>query len=143
MLVDANVLLYAVDADAREHEAAATWLTETLRGDRRVALTWSTIGAFLRIATHPRIYRTPLTGDEATSFVSDWLDAEPTWIPPTTRTTFSQYRSLAGSVSITGNLVPDALLAAVALEHGLAIMTADTDYARFPQVRHQNPLVPH
>lgn len=140
MLVDANLLLYAVDSDAAEHDAAAAWLTDTLRGDRRVGLPWSTIGAFLRIATHPRIYQRPLTGGQATEIVDRWLAAEPVWIPPTTRATFAQYRAISGQVNVTGNLVPDALLAALALEHGLAVMTVDTDFARFPGVTATNPL---
>jgi hypothetical protein len=140
VLLDANLLLYAVDSEAAEHDAAAEWLTRVLRGDRRVGLPWSTVGAFLRIATHPRIYERPLSSADATRFVADWLDAGPTWIPPTTRATFAQYESLTGSVAVTGNLVPDALLAALALEHGLTVMSADTDFGRFPDVRAQNPL---
>jgi toxin-antitoxin system PIN domain toxin len=140
VLLDANLLLYAVDTDAPEHAPAAEWLTRVLRGDRRVGLPWSTIGAFLRISTHPRIYDRPLSSDEATRFVSEWLDAEPTWIPPTTRATFAQYAALTAEVAVTGNLVPDALLAALALEHGLTVLSADTDFARFPGVRAENPL---
>ena len=94
MLLDANLLLYAVDTDAKQHRAAAAWLTDVLRGERRVGLPWSTIGAFLRISTHPRVYQRPLSSDHATRFVSDWLDAEPTWIPPTTWATFLQYPGL-------------------------------------------------
>jgi uncharacterized protein len=134
VLVDANLLLYAVDADAPEHPAAAAWLTKVLRGHHRVGLPWSTIGAFLRIATHPRIYERPLTSADATRFVADWLDADPTWIPPTSRATFAQYEALTGAVAVTGNLVPDALLAAIALEHGLTVVSADTEFGRFPGV---------
>lgn len=140
MLVDANLLLYAVDREAAEHEAAAAWFTETLRGQRRVGLAWSTIGAFLRISTHPRIYQRPLSSDVATGFVADWLDAGPVWIPPATPMTFAQYRSITDQVSVTGNLVPDALLAALALEHGLTVMTTDTDFGRFDGVPFTNPL---
>lgn len=142
MLVDANLLLYAVDAAAPEHDLAATWLTGVLRGSRRVGLPWSTIDAFLRIATHPRIYEQPLTSEAATRFVARWLDAGPVWIPPTTRATFAQYEALTGEVAVTGNLVPDALLAALALEHGLTVLSADTDFVRFPGVRWENPLSP-
>lgn len=140
MLVDANLLLYAVDADAPEHPVAADWLTGVLRGDRRVGLPWTTIGAFLRIATHPRIYEHPLSSADATRFVADWLDAEPAWIPPTSRATFAQYEALTAAVGVTANLVPDALLAALALEHGLTVYSADTDFGRFPGVRFENPL---
>lgn len=140
MLLDANLLLYAVDSEAAEHDAAAEWLTQVLRGDRRVGLPWSTIGAFLRIATHPRIYERPLSSSEAAGFVADWLDAEPTWIPQESRATFAQYQLITGQVAVTGNLVPDALLAALALEHGLTVISADTDFGRFPEVRFRNPL---
>lgn len=140
MLVDANLLLYAVDEESKYHQAAARWLTEVLRGDRRVGLPWTTIGAFLRISTHPRIYLNPLSSDVAARFVGAWLDARPVWIPPTSRGTFAQYQVLAGDMTITGNLVPDAMLAALALEHGLTVMTSDTDFVRFPGVRTLNPL---
>ena len=141
MLLDANLLLYAVDSDAPEHDAAATWLTDVLRGNRRVGLPWATIGAFLRISTHPRIYERPLSGDAAAGYVARWLDAGPSWIPPTTRSTFAHYERIVGAVNVTGNLVPDALLAALSLEHGLTVYTADTDFGRFTDVRAVNPLI--
>lgn len=140
MLVDANLLLFAVDADAADHDRAAAWLTGVMRGERRVGIPWTTVGAFLRIATHPRIYRRPLTGLEAAEHVRRWLDAGPVWVPPATAATFAQYEALSEQVPLTGNLVPDALLAALALEHGLTVMTADTDFGRFPGVRAENPL---
>lgn len=140
MLLDANLLLYAVDADSPYNERAASWLTSVLRGDRRVGLPWASIGAFLRISTHPRVFDRPLTGPEATAFVTDWLETEPVWIPPANPTTFRQYAALSGSYPITGNLVPDALLAALAIEHGLTVMTTDTDFGRFPEVRAVDPL---
>ncbi|MCB1255745.1 MAG: PIN domain-containing protein [Microthrixaceae bacterium] len=140
MLLDANILLYSIDSDSPFHDAASDWLTRVLRGDRRVALPWSTISAFLRIATHPRIYDRPLTGEGAARFVSDWLDCDPVWIPPTSPRTFRHYRSLCEVHQITGNLVPDALLAATALENGLIVMTTDSDFSRFEEVQSMNPL---
>lgn len=140
MLVDANILLYAVDEESREHEAAAAWLTSVLNGDRRVGLPWQSLGAFLRIITHPRVTRQPLSGPEAWSFVEDWLAAAPAWVPPATERTAAVLGRLQREVQITANLVPDAQLAALALEHGLTVMTADTDFARFPSVAWENPL---
>lgn len=142
MLLDANLLIYAVDEGSPQHVAAREWLETTFNGDRRVALPWQTIGAFLRITTHPRIATAPLTGAEAWQFVVDWLDAPTTWIPPTSVATARVYGSLSSSVNITSNLVPDAQLAALAIEHGLEVMTADSDFARFPDVRWRNPLTP-
>lgn len=140
MLVDANLLLYAVDRASHRHDAAATWLTSVLNGTTRVGIPWQTIGAFLRIVTHPRVTTQPLTGAEAWAFVDTWLAADPAWIPPASERTAAVYEELANSVPVTGNLVPDAMLAALAVEHGLTVMTADTDFARFPDVRWENPL---
>ena len=140
MLVDANLLLYAVDASSPQHKAAAAWLTTALNGDRRVGLPWQSIGAFLRIITHPRVTTNPLTGAQAWGHVSDWLAADPTWVPPATERTAAVFAELTRSVPVTGNLVPDAQLAALALEHGLVVYTNDTDFGRFPDVRTFNPL---
>lgn len=140
MLVDANLLLYAVDRSCDRHEPAASWLTEVLNGSTRVGLPWQTVGAFLRIVTHPRVTTRPLSGPEAWSFVQDWLAADPAWIPPASERTAAVYGELVRTVPVTGNLVPDAMLAALAIEHGLTVMTADTDFARFSGVRWENPL---
>ena len=140
MLLDANLLLYSADNSAPDHPKASEWLTATLNGDHRVGIPWQTIGAFLRIATHPRVSRNPLTGPEAWGFVENWLSADPVWIPPATDRTARAYAALNSRLSITANLVPDAQLAALALEHGLAIYSADSDFARFPGLTWVNPL---
>lgn len=142
MLLDANLLLYAVDRLAPEHDAAEAWLTDALNGDRRVAIPWQTIGAFVRISTHPRVARSPLTGPQAWSFVEEWLSATPAWIPPTGLQTARILGELIEQVSITGNLVTDAQLAALAIEHGVVLYSADSDFARFPGLTWVNPLRP-
>lgn len=141
MLLDANLLLYAIDSRSPRNEVAARWLEETLDGDRRVGLPWQTIGAFLRIATHPRVTVNPLTGADAWDFVDRWLAAPPVWIPPATERTAAILARLVAGTPATGNLVPDAQLAALAIEHGLEVLTADTDFARFPEVRWRDPLI--
>lgn len=140
MIVDANVLLYAVDVTSPHHDRAAAWLTERLNGDERVGLPWQTLGAFLRISTHPRIVASPLTAARAQDHVDAWLQAGPTWVPPATERTARVYADLARRHHVTGNLVPDAQLAALALELGVAVVSADSDFARFPEVRWVNPL---
>lgn len=140
MLVDANILLYAVDERSRHHAAAARWLTAVLNGDRRVGLPWQSLGAFTRIITHPRVTSQPLSGRQAWSHVSAWLSASPAYIPPAGPATAAVLEELLDRTEVTGNLVPDAMLAALAIEHGLTVMTADTDFARFPDVRWHNPL---
>jgi len=140
MLLDANVLLYAVDSRSPFHQAAADWLEDAMNGDTRVALPWQTIGAFVRISTHPRVSDRPLTSERAWAYVEAWLGAGPTWIPSATEMTARRYGELSKLVPITGNLVTDAMLAALALEHGLELISADGDFARFPGLRWRNPL---
>ncbi len=142
MIVDANLLLYAVDENSAYNPAAAAWLEQTLSGDSRVGIPWQTIGAFLRIVTHPRVTENPLTSADAWRYVEDWLAMPLVWIPPATETTAQVYARLCAQVEITGNLVPDAQLAALALEHGVEIASADTDFLRFPGLRWMNPLAP-
>jgi toxin-antitoxin system PIN domain toxin len=141
MLLDANLLLYAVDKDSPHNERAAAWLEDVLNGDRRVGLPWQTIGAFLRIATHPRVTTDPLSGAAAWRYVDAWLAAAPVWVPPATRRTAKVLQRLVEETPATGNLVTDAQLAALAMEHGLVLCSADTDFGRFPGLRWENPLV--
>lgn len=140
MLLDANLLIYAVDRTSSQHERAAAWLTEVLNGTQRVGLPWQTVGAFLRIMTHPRVTRHPLGAGEAMGYVSSWLAADPCWVPPATERTGAVLAEIYEEVPVTGNLVPDAQLAALAIEHGLVVMSADTDFARFPGLSWHNPL---
>jgi len=140
MLLDANLLLYAAHKRAPQHKAAAAWLTEQLNGSRRVGLPWQSLGAFLRISTHPRAFERPLEPAVAWERVSDWLAAPAAWIP----STGPDHARLLGELVVRhdarGNLLPDAVLAALALEHGLTVYSADTDFARFTEVRWTNPL---
>ncbi len=140
MLVDANLLLYAIDSGSPFNERAAAWLEAVLNGDRRVGLPWQTIGAFLRISTHPRVTADPLSSPDAWGFVTDWLASGPVWIPPASERTAAVYGRLVVEMDITGNLVTDAQLAALAIEHGLVVCSADTDFARFPGLRWRHPL---
>ena len=141
MLLDANLLLYAVAERSPHNAVAADWLQRTLRGERRVGIPWQTIGAFLRIITHPRVTTQPLSSSEAWSYVQSWLDVDVVWIPPATEATAAILNGLIQRYEITGNLVTDAQLAALAIEHGLVLMSADTDFARFRELRWENPLV--
>ncbi|HSF87131.1 MAG TPA: TA system VapC family ribonuclease toxin [Acidimicrobiia bacterium] len=105
-----------------------------------MGLPWQSLGGFVRISTHPRVAATPLDAAEAWSHVRAWLDADPAWIPPATMRTAAICAELSEQLGITGNLVPDAQLAALALEHGLTVLSADTDFARFRDVDWVNPL---
>jgi toxin-antitoxin system PIN domain toxin len=142
MLVDANILLYAVDEKSHAHPAARDWLEKALNGSRRVGLPWQSLLAFVRIVTHPRALPAPLSPADAWSFVADWLDAPAAWVPEPGR----GYREILGrlvcELDLRGNLASDAALAALALEHGLVVVSADSDFARFRQLTWLNPLVP-
>ncbi len=140
MLLDANLLLYAVDARSPQNRAASAWLETVLNGDRRVGIPWQTVGAFLRISTHPRVTTEPLSALDAWAYVESWLAADPVWVPPATGATASVLRRLVATYHVTGNLVPDAQLAALAIEHGLVLCSADGDFARFDELRWENPL---
>lgn len=140
MLVDANILLFAVDATSPFHSRAADWLTEQLNGPRRVGLPWQSLGAFLRISTHPRAVELPLTPGRAWSQIEEWLEAETAWIPVPTERHAEILGLLLTTHQLRGNLVPDAQLAALAIEHGLTVCSADGDFARFKEIRWENPL---
>ncbi|TSE01072.1 type II toxin-antitoxin system VapC family toxin [Skermania sp. ID1734] len=140
MIVDANILLYAVDADSQFHLPAKNWLEAALSGPTRVGFPWQSLIAFQRIATHPRASAAPLRPDEAWSFISDWLDAPVAWIPVPTDRHAITLRQLLLDGDLRGNLVSDAHLAALAIEHGVAVCSADSDFARFPGLTWINPL---
>src|SRR5579862_8973113 len=119
---------------------AAAWLSSTLNGDQRVGIPWQTIGAFVRISTHPRIWPRPLRPEEATAYIKGWFASELVWIPQASERTTGIFTDLITGYGITGNLVTDAQLAALAIEHGLELFSADTDFARFKELRWRNPL---
>ena len=140
MLVDANILLYAVDEASDRHERARAWLEEQLNGVRRVGLPWQALTGFVRVGTHPRALERPLTPDEAIAYVDAWLAAPAAWIPRPTDAHAEVLGSLVRRHGVTADLVPDARLVALALEHGLTVCSADTDFARFPEIEWLNPL---
>lgn len=140
MLVDANLLLYAVDRRSVFHDQAASWLEARLAGPGRVGLPWLSLTAFLRIMTHPRASANPLTPNAAWRHVRDWLGADGVWCPGPTERHADVLAGLLDRYQIRGNLVTDAELAAIAIEHGLALASADTDFARFREVTWVNPI---
>lgn len=140
MLVDANILLYAADATSRFHERARAWLEEALNGPYRVAIPWESYRAFLRIATNPRALDAPLSTATAWELVGAWMDAPVTWIPQPGPGHRDILRRLTVDLDLRANLVMDAVLAAYCIEHGLAVVSNDSDFARFGEVSWINPL---
>jgi toxin-antitoxin system PIN domain toxin len=140
ILVDVNVLIYARNTADPHHVRAVAWLDDRLNGTARVGLPWMTLLGFLRISTHLGAFRYPLTMSEAWAQVRDWLSADPAWIPQPTERHTEILEQLLGQPGVLGNLVPDAQLAALAIEHGLTLCSTDGDFARFPGLRWENPI---
>ena len=140
MLVDANILLFAVNESAPEHDRAAAWLQDALNGSRRVGLPWESLTAFLRLATNPRVVPRPLAPADAWEIVEAWLAAPAAWIPVPTERHAAVLGDLMRRHRPAAKLVPDAHLAALAIEHGAEIISADTDFARFTEARWRDPL---
>lgn len=141
ILVDANLLIYASSSTFPQHRAAREWLDRQLNGSARVGLAWASFLAFLRVMTSPRILQRPISMAEAWGQVETWLAAGPTWVPEATERHPEVLGRLVALPGIRGNLVHDADLAALAIEHGLVLCSTDGDFARFRGLRWQNPLV--
>jgi uncharacterized protein len=140
ILVDANLLVYAHVSGLPQHEAARAWLDGRLNGGSPVGLPWPSLLAFVRLVSNPRIFERPKSVANAWTQVEDWLGCPTAWVPvPTER-----HREVLGSMlrghGLRADLVPDAHLAALAMEHGLTLCSTDGDFARFPGLRWENPL---
>lgn len=140
IVVDVNLLLYAVISGFTQHEAALTWWEEVLNGPDEVGLASPAIFGFLRISTNPRILESPLAVEAATGYVSDWL-AQPgaRFLTPGPRHLDIAFDLLRG-VGTAGNLTTDVQLAALAIEHDAEMCSNDADFGRFAGLRWTNPL---
>lgn len=140
ILIDANLLLYAANQASPEHESARVWLDDRLNGSAPVGLPWPSLLAFIRIATNPLAVRQPVTIADAWRQVDEWLACEPAWVP----LPGAAHRGILGELLhapwMTSRLVPDAHLAALAMEHGLTLQSSDGDFARFAGLKWENPL---
>ena len=140
ILIDANLLLYAKVKDYPHHQQARHWLEDQLNSGKRVGLPWPTLLAFIRIGTNPKAFNRPLSVREAWSQVKEWLAISTVWIPLPTDRHAAILGELLHDTEALANLVPDAHLAALAIEHGLTLQSTDGDFARFSQLQWHNPL---
>lgn len=140
ILIDANLLIYAKFSDLPQHRRAREWLEAQLSAPGKVGIPWQSSLAFLRLATNPRLFGRPLGIREAWQQVAEWLEHPRVWIPEPTEDHAVILGRILGQAQATGNLVPDAHLAAIAIEHGLTVCSADSDFARFPELEWVNPL---
>ena len=139
ILVDANLLIYAHVKGFAEHAAARSWLDGRLGGSGRVGLPWPSLLAFVRLVTNPRVFERPEAMKDAWHQVEAWLGAPAAWVPAPTARHAEVLADLMPAVT-RANLVPDAHLAALALEHGLTLCSTDGDFARFEGLAWENPV---
>jgi uncharacterized protein len=139
-IVDANILLYACNADAPQQRAASRRLSELLGGGETIGLPWATLWAFIRISTNSRIWANPRPVREAVAIVGEWL-AHPGVIPLNPGPLHAEIlEKLVSNYGATGSLVTDAVMAALATEYGAALASTDQHFRRFPDLRWLNPL---
>lgn len=138
-IVDANVLLYAVNSAGPHHEPSRAWLDRALNGADVVGLSWVVLLAFTRLSTSARIFPSPLSATDALQQVQDWIGAPSAHVLDPGQRHPSLLQELLVESGAAGNLVNDAHLAALAIEHRASLITYDTDFARFPSVRTYRP----
>ena len=140
IFVDANFLIYAYDRSSPAHEPARRWLNEALSGKDPVGFAWPTVLAFLRITTNPKIFRDPFSIEEAVAIVDEWFSLPIIRLLHAGETHWEILRSLLLETQGKANLVMDAHLAALTIEHDMILLTRDSDFERFEHLRTFNPL---
>ena len=139
ILVDANVLLYAYHPRAEAHDRCCAWVEKAFSGEEPVAIAWVTLLAFVRISTNPRVFEQPLLAGEALAAVSSWLARPSVSVLEAGEACWEIFRQLVVEAQVSGPLVMDAFLAALAIENGATLATTDRDFARFPKLKLVNP----
>lgn len=138
-VVDANVLLYAVNSASEHHDGARRWLQQALAGADTVGFTWLALTAFIRISTRVGLFPTPLSTADAIEQAHLWLDAPGARVLEPTAQHLTVLERLLNDLGTGGNLVSDAHLAAVAIEHRATVVSYDADFSRFRDVRWSRP----
>ena len=141
IFVDANILLYAEDESSPRHAVAKAWWDAQLSGREPVGLCWPVLNAFLRISTNHRVYAQPLTVHEAADRVSSWFRQPCAMLVQPTPDHWTRFARLLVDSQASANLVSDAHLAALAIDHAATLFSSDADFARFPGLKWKNPLV--
>jgi len=138
-VVDANVLLYAVNEDALHHDSSRRWLDEALGGSDTVGLSWIVLLAFVRLSTKPGLFASPLEIDEALDQVQAWIAAPGAVVVGPGAAHADLLRRALADLGVGGNLANDAHLAALAIEHHADVVSYDNDFSRFAGVRWHTP----
>jgi len=140
IVVDVNLLIYAVNEDSPDHKKAKSWLETAVSGTETVGLPWIVLLAFLRLTTRPGLFQKPLSVDAAFDLVDAWLQQPSITVPEPTARHLQTIRDLIAPLGTGGNLTSDAHLAALAIEHGAELCSTDNDFGRFNRLRWRNPL---
>lgn len=140
ILVDANILIYAVNRDADQHRKARNWLEQALSGSTEIGFAWIVILAFIRVTTRAGIMARPLHFTHALSYVDGWLNQSNAILVSPGERHWPIFRNLLSGTGSAGNLTSDVHLAALAVEYGAEIYSADYDFRRFTGITHINPL---
>lgn len=140
ILVDANILLYAEDSLSSLHRQAREWWDDRLSRDEPVCLCWTVLSAFIRIGTNPRVFEHPLSLEQALARIQGWFEQPCTRVIRPTEQHWTIFRQMLTAGQAVANLVTDAHLAALAIEHGCALASTDSDFVRFPKLKWINPL---
>jgi len=135
--------LYAEDSLNPRHRQARVWWDERLSGVDPVCLCWTVLSAFIRISTNPRVFERPLSLDQSLARVQSWLDQPCAKIIHPTERHWIVFQQMLLAGQAVGNLVTDAHLAALAIEHGCELISTDSDFSRFPKLKWKNPLASH
>lgn len=139
-LVDVNVLVYAHRADTPAHGQYRDWLSGLIHSDAAYGVSDLVLSGFLRVVTHPRVFRDPSPLETALAFVGEFRDRPNSVVVSPADRHWEIFSRLCRAVGAKGSLIPDAYLAALAIESGAEWVTTDRDYARFPGLRWRHPL---
>ena len=140
IVIDANLLIYSYDRDSAPHKKSRFWLEEVLSGVEAVGLPWQSVSAFLRVITNRRLSGMRVSLQQAVQVVDEWLQQPNVQILVPADEHWSVLRQMILEGQASGPLVSDAEIAAITIEHGAVLHTADRDFARFPGLRWKNPL---
>lgn len=140
IVIDANLLIYAYDLDSAHHKKSHSWLEEALSGVEAVGLPWQSVSAFLRVITNRRLSGMRVSLQQAVQVVDEWLQQPNVQMLVPADQHWSVLRQMILEGQASGPLVSDAEIAAITIEHGAVLHTADRDFARFPGLRWKNPL---
>lgn len=139
-VVDLNLLIYATNSDAPDHQHAREWWERAIASDETIGLAWVVLLGYLRITTRPGLLPRPLSVPQATGVIDEWLNQPVTIVLLPGERHWSILKSLLQPIGAAGNLTTDAHLAALAIEQGATLYSSDRDFARFADLKYQNPL---